>query len=83
MFTTMGNFLKKLLVDTFTGPDGVTYEIAHILWAAAEVILLVCAVNLCFYHVDKFSLTELGNAFAALNIAGGIGSWARAKSDKV
>ncbi len=72
--------MRKLLMQIFTGPDGQTVEIAHILWAAGVVALIGVAV----YTAVKTGTypSSFGQDLGMVSAGGGIGSYARAKSDQ-
>ena len=72
--------MGKILNDIFTGPDGKSFEIAHLLWALGVFIFLGCVVYVVI-HSGTYP-TSFGTDFLALNSGGAAGSFARAKSDQ-
>lgn len=73
--------LKKIFGDIFTGPDGQSVEIAHVIWVLAVIVFLAITV----YVVVKSGQypNNFGTDFLTLNGGGAAGSFARAKSDQI
>lgn len=71
--------MQKFLHDILTGPDGESYELAHIVWVIG-VLVFIGIVLFISVKTGQYP-TNFGQDFAALNIGGGIGSLARSKSD--
>lgn len=72
--------MQKLLCDLFTGPDGKTVEIAHVLWGLGVVALIGVAI----YTAVKSGTypTTFGQDLGMVSAGGGVGAYARAKSDQ-
>ena len=72
--------MGKILKDVFTGPDGQSFEIAHFLWAIGVLALIIVAI----YTAVKTGTypSSFGQDLGMVSAGGGIGSYARAKSDQ-
>ncbi len=65
-------FMKKIVKDCFTGPDGVTYDPARTLWIIGIVAFLAFTGHEVYAN-GKFSMTDFGLAYAGLLAAGAAG----------
>lgn len=70
----------KFLQDIFTGPDGESFEIAHLLWALGVLAFLGIAIYVAI-HTGVYP-SNFGTDFMTLNAGGAAGAFARAKSDQ-
>lgn len=72
--------LRKIFGDIFTGPDGQSVEVAHVLWVLAVLVFLAITI----YVVLKTGQypNNFGTDFLTLNGGGAAGAFARAKADQ-
>jgi hypothetical protein len=66
------NFIKRVMNDWFTGPDGETHDPARFLWFLGVLALLVYTGFDIARH-DKLNLEEFAFAYSSLLAAGAAG----------
>jgi hypothetical protein len=66
------NFIKKVITDWFTGPDGKTHDPARFLWFLGVVSLLIYSGVDMFRH-EKLDLEQFAFAYSGLLAAGAAG----------
>lgn len=71
-YSVIGAIMKKFFKDCFTGPDGVTYDPARILWFIG-IVAFLCFTGHWVYTGHEFNMVNFGIAFSSLLVAGGIG----------
>ncbi len=64
--------MKKMIKDWFTGPDGVTYDPARMLWIAGIISFLLFAGHQV-YKTSNFDMVNFGIAYGSLLAAGAAG----------
>ena len=69
MFAT----LKKITQDCFTGPDGVTFDPARVLWIAGIVAFLLFTAHGVYKDDKAFDMVNFGLAYGGLLAAGAAG----------
>jgi len=72
--------MNKVINDLFTGPDGKSIEIAHVIWALGVLAVIGIAV----YTAVKTGTypPTFGQDLGLVSAGGGVGAYARAKSDQ-
>ena len=65
--------LQKITKDCFTGPDGVTYDPARVLWIVGIVAFLAFTAHGVFKDDKAFDMVNFGLAYGGLLAAGAAG----------
>ncbi len=68
---TFLDHIKKIIKDSFTGKDGVTYDIGRMLWVKGAIIYNALSVYTVI-HNHTFDFVAWGTGFGAVLAAGGI-----------
>ncbi len=69
----MFNGLQKVIKDCFTGPDGVTYDPARVLWIIGMVAFLAFTAHSIYKSNKDFDMVNFGLAYGGLLAAGAAG----------
>ena len=73
--------MKKIFQDIFTGADGVTYDVARVLWFFTTLIGHLIYGFLVIFKGVQFDWVAYGSGNAALHGSFGASLWAKANTE--